>query len=333
MRYWHVYIILCVWLCGAHVFANQWFDDFSNVQQSKLEWRGDWSQFAINRNGQLQSQASSAGEGILFHASTCAINAEWQCKVRISGNCSAYNLMRFYIGLEEDDIYSNGYFVQVGGANKNITLYQQLDSTITKIIEHPNRKKCLDADASYVSLRVTRDERGVLNLYSKVEGIDTAWVEEGSTFVSMLVSQYSAVYVKNTKKRGYDFYIDDIFVTGEEQDEWISFDTESEQQVDIQLLSESFSPNYDGWEDDICFQYVTLSDGYQVTCTLYTINGVLVRNLYDNTSVSQEGTICWDGMNWQGEIAEAGVYVLHIELRNSMTNDVHRWRKAVALTL
>lgn len=324
------YILLCVLLSNVSIFAEQWNDDFSNPQQSKLEWVGDWSQFAINRNNQLQSQSSDATESVLLHASTCAINAEWQFWTRISGACSAYNLLRYYIALCEEDIHADGYFVQIGGTNKNITLYEQKSNSITKLIEHPARTKILDTDASYVSIRVKRDDKGVLHLYSLIEGIDSTWIEEGFAFVPMLTSQYNAVYVKNTKTRGYDFYIDDIYVSGEQQHESLSQD---EVEASVQLLSENISPNHDGWEDEVCIQYFVPNADYLATCAVYTSNGLLVKQIHQQTAIQQAGTICWNGTTDQGDIAEIGIYILYIELLNKKTHDTLRQRMVVSLTL
>ncbi|MBO5660716.1 MAG: hypothetical protein J6R98_06775, partial [Bacteroidaceae bacterium] len=94
----------------------------------------------------------------------------------------------------------------------NITLYQQTNGNAKKIIEDTTRKKILDSGASYLHVRVTRSDNGIMRLYSQVEGKDSAWNTEGEYFTPMLTSHYSAICVKNSKKRGYDFYVDDICV-------------------------------------------------------------------------------------------------------------------------
>ncbi len=323
-------ILLLIWLGVGSTRADEWQDDFSNPEESYATWMGDWEHFAINKYGQLQSQVSEASESILFHSNTCAINAEWQCWIRISGGCSTYNQVRFYLTLLGDDIYDDGYFVQIGGANKNITLYEQKEGTSTKIIEHPDRIKCLDASATYVSIRATRDEEGVFRLFSWIEGRDTTWVEEGALFVPMVASTHSALFVRNSKTRGYDFYIDNVYVRGEEQNEIVS--DAMDDKVSAQLLSDNLSPNHDGWEDEVCIQYQTPNDDYIATCTIYTPNGVLVKQLCHQAVIPQTGTICWDGTTDTGATAEIGVYVLHIELKNTSTHDTLRQRMVVSLT-
>lgn len=312
--------------CSA--IAEEWQDDFSNPEHSQIVWWGNWESFAINKQGQLQSQASESAESVLFHESTTAIHAEWRFWVRISGTCSAYNLIRFYIALEDEDVTSNGFFVQVGGANKNITLYQQTNGETKKIIEDTTRKKILDSGASYLHVRVTRSEDGIMRLYSQVEGKDSDWSKEGECFVKMMTSNYCAVVVRNSKKRGYDFYLDDIYVKGEKQHTSLSDDLPNKE-TNIELLADAISPNEDGWEDEACIRYQSPYPKSSAQLSVYTANGVFVKSL--PAATSSEGIVCWDGTNKHGEIVDIGVYVLHIEIKapNAPTT---RQRYAVAVT-
>ena len=314
-------------LCCTAI-AEEWQDDFSNPEHSQMVWWGNWNSFAINKQGQLQSQATEAAESVLFHESTTAIHAEWRFWVRISGTCSAYNLIRFYIALEEEDVTSNGFFVQVGGANKNITLYQQKNGDAKKIIEDTTRKKILDSGASYLHVRVTRSEDGILRLYSQVEGKDSDWSKEGEYFVPMLTSHYSAVCVRNSKKRGYDFYVDDIFVRGEVQHTSLENENIEGKETQIHLQTESISPNGDGWEDEVCITYQSPYPKSSAQLSVYTANGVFVKSL--PVATSSEGIVCWDGTNKHGETVDIGVYVLHIEIK-SPDAPTARQRYAVAV--
>lgn len=335
MTIYNRYILLFGLLCSLSAFADEWFDDFSQVEQSQTQWIGDWSSFSINKNYQLQSQASQAGEHALLRSSHAAIDAEWGCWLRISGTCSAYNLVRFYLTLASEDTRSDGYFVQIGGANKNITLYEQQDSLATKVIEHSERKKILDMDASYLRVKVTRESDGMFRLYSLVEGKDSIWIEEGSIFVPMVESKYSAIAVKNSKTRGYDFYIDDVYVKGERQQASLAGDADEEMtgKAHLQIVSENLSPNGDGWEDEVCVQYEVPNDDYKATIQVYTANGILVKQLCKKEAISPTGEICWDGTTANGSTADIGVYVLYVELQNGKTHDTLRHRAAVALTL
>lgn len=312
--------------------ADEWKDDFSNAEQSKTAWVGDWEHFAINKQEQLQSQVSEASESTLLHTSTCAINAEWQCWVRISGTCSAYNQVRFYIALDGEDIYSNGYYVQIGGRNKNITLHKQQVGENKILIENTNRLKIMDNEASTLRIRVTRNDDGVFHLFSWIEGKDSTWMEEGQWFEPIVESQYSALYVKNSKTRGYDFYFDNIHVHGDQQHATIDTETTNEK-ASVELVSENLSPNQDGWEDQLCLQYLVPNEDYIATCAVYSTNGLLVKQVCHQLPLLESGNICWDGTTTSGNTAQIGVYVLYIELHNKSTHDTLRQRMAVSLTL
>lgn len=329
-------ILLLMLLSMATANANEWQDDFADAEASQAVWVGDWQYFAVNKHGQLQSQSSQAGDHALLRSSTPAINAEWGCWVRISGTCSAYNLIRYYITLTDEDTKSNGYFIQIGGANKNITLYQQHDGYTTKIIENSTRKKILEQDASYLRVKVTRNNNGMFHLYSWVEGKDTTWTEEGQAFAPMVISEYSGIAVKNSKTRGYDFFIDDIYAQGSKQTTSLN-ETDNTQEAthaQLQVLSDHLSPNGDGWEDEVCVQWQVPNDNYTATMHVFTADGVLIKQICQKEKItSNTGTLCWDGLTAKGNKAEMGVYVIYVELRNNQTYDTLRKRIAVALTL
>lgn len=311
--------------------AEEWCDDFSNIHHTDSAWWGDWDSFAINNSGILQSQANIASESALYHASHAAINAEWDVWIRISGTCSAYNLIRFYIALTDTSTDSDGYYVQIGGSSKNIALYKQLGGNTHPLIIHPARKNILDLDAVYAKIRVTRNADGYFHLYSQIEGIDSTWVEEGKHFANLVTSEYAAVYVKNSKVRGYDFYIDDICARGEEQRTAIDPE-EHHDEASIMLSADHLSPNADGWEDEICAQYQVPNSEYKATAAIYTANGVLVKSLLQQSQIDESGNICWDGTTQKGNIADIGIYIMHVELQSTNTSATLRKRFAISLT-
>lgn len=329
--------MVCILSIVPMLCFGQFNDDFSDADASHSTWSGDWERFAVNRHGQLQSQSSTAAESALWHESTASIEAEWSGWVRISGTCSAYNLIRCYLTLNGDSLDADAYYVQIGGANKNIALYEQYDGTATKVIENEARKKILNTSAAVVRWRVTRGADGIFHLYSHVEGVDSTFVEEGIYFANRVRSKYFALYVKNSKQRGYDFYFDDIAVTGNPQDTPVHAEEDTDTpntpiQSAVHLLAESISPNGDGYEDEACLSYSLPDDGYYATFNVYTPTGVLVRHVCEKQSLPTAGTLCWDGTTAQGTPAEIGVYVLAIELKNTTTKDVLRRKFAVAVT-
>lgn len=331
------HLIICILSVVPVLCFGQFREDFSDADAVHSVWSGDWERFAVNRYGQLQSQSAAAAESMLWRESTAAIEAEWNGWARISGTCSAYNLMRCYLTIDGDSLNADAYYVQIGGANKNIVLYEQSNGTTTKVIENEARKKILNNAAAVVRWRATRGADGIFHLYSQVEGIDSTMVEEGIYFANQVHSEYFALYVKNSKQRGYDFYFDDIVVTGSPQHTSIHPQDDSDAhgtdvRAAVYLLTESISPNGDGYEDEACVSYALPDEDYRATLSVYTPTGVLVRHVCQNQSLPAAGTLCWDGINAQGSPVEIGVYVLAIELKNTKTKDVLRRRFAVAVT-
>lgn len=331
------HLIICILSIVPTLCFGQFREDFSDANAAQSAWSGDWERFAVNRYGQLQSQAAAAAESMLWRESTASVDAEWSGWVRISGTCSAYNLVRCYLTLNGDSLQADAYYVQIGGANKNIVLYEQSHGNTSKVIENEVRKKILNDAAAVVCWRVTRGADGVFHLYSQVEGVDSAFVEEGSYFANTVRSEYFALYVKNSKQRGYDFYFDDIAVTGNPQGTPVHPSDDSDTSdtctsSSVHLLTESISPNGDGYEDEACISYTLPDDGYYATLDVYMPTGVLVRHICQNQSLPAEGTLCWDGTSGQHTPVEIGVYVLYIELKTTKTKDVLRRKFAVAVT-
>ena len=315
---------------SGYAAAEEWCEDFSDPVHTDSIWWGDWQHFAVNTHGVLQSQAPNAAKSALYRDSQAAINAEWSIWVRISGTCSAYNMLRFYIALAQESTDSDGYFVQIGGAGKNITLYEQKNGQTQSVIAHPARLGVLDRGAVYTQIRLTRQTDGRFRLYSQIEGVDSTWMEEGSHFAQHVNSQYTAVYVKNSQTRGYDFYIDDICVRGEEQTASIEIE-DSHAAAQITLSTDHLSPNGDGWEDEVCAEYQVPNQEYQLTAAIYTAHGVLVKQ-WQQQEAEENASICWDGSTEQGHTADIGVYIMQIELKNTKTQDVQRRRFAISLT-
>ncbi len=316
---------------------GQCHDDFSDTITSHRTWYGDWHHFTINRSQQLQSQAPTAAESALYCHSTATINAEWSGWVRISGTCSAYNYIRIYITSQGDSINANSYYVQIGGTNKNIVLYRQQDGVRRKVIENTERKKILNTTSTYLDWKVTRTADGIFHLYSRIDGVDSTFVEEGTYFANYVQSSLFALMVCNSKQRGYDFYMDNISVTGEPQTAPVNPQEDNTDNnataANIRLLNTSISPNNDGWEDEACIAYSLPDANYKATLNVYTATGIYVKEVCTNVEIPEQGTLCWDGTTAQSDIADIGVYVLVVELKNTKTKDVLRKRFALSLTL
>ncbi|MDD4968900.1 MAG: lamin tail domain-containing protein [Paludibacter sp.] len=197
-------------LCFAQINEN--FSD-GNFTTNPI-WTGTTSGFVVNAAFQLQSQAITASTSFLFTPSEAFENATWECSVKIAYNPSAYNYAMVYLASDKADVSSgcNGYYVQIGGSNDEVSLYVQEGTKKTRIID--GKDKRTDSNVVDLRIKVTRDESGNFVLFSRLAG-ESDYVPEG-TVQNMTVksSTYFGLLYVNTSLTGKDYYFDDIVVTG-----------------------------------------------------------------------------------------------------------------------
>ncbi len=209
-------LLLSILLCSSLFVWADFTEDFSDGNYTENPtWVGDYPHFAVNAYGQLQSKASTAATSYLSTPSTVNCEAEWTFFCRITTKPTAYNYMRFYlISSEENPLIGNGWFVQIGGTNKNITLCQQIDGEKETIIANEARKQLLIEEDNKVYVRV-RLHNNIFTLESQVSGLDTDFVVEGESDAHQVgQSKYFSIVVKNTAQTGLCYYVDDIAVQG-----------------------------------------------------------------------------------------------------------------------
>ena len=84
----------------------------------------------------------------------------------------------------------------------------------------------------------------------------------------------------------------------------------------ITLSSEVFSPDNDGYDDQLVITYSLDVAGYSGTIAVYSTNGRLVQTLVNNRSLGSTGNIVWDGFDAQNRLCPAGIYIVYVELFN-----------------
>ena len=84
----------------------------------------------------------------------------------------------------------------------------------------------------------------------------------------------------------------------------------------ITLSSEVFSPDNDGYDDQLVITYSLDVAGYSGTIAVYSTNGRLVQTLVNNRSLGSVGNIVWDGFDAQNRLCPAGIYIVYVELFN-----------------
>ncbi|WP_173021608.1 lamin tail domain-containing protein [Lewinella sp. W8] len=82
----------------------------------------------------------------------------------------------------------------------------------------------------------------------------------------------------------------------------------------LSLVSETFSPDGDSFEDILEIIYVTPQPGYLARIRIFDAQGRLVRTLRRIELLGSQGTLRWDGADDEGLRAKRGVYVLLAEL-------------------
>ena len=197
-------------LCFSQVNENFSDGDFTNNPC----WTGTTSNFVVNTSFELQSQAKEASTSYLFTPSEAFENATWECRVKITYNPSAYNYACVYLASDRNDLTGgcNGYYVQIGGSNDDISLYVQQETKKTRIID--GKDKRTDSNPVDVRIKVTRDALGNFSLYSKL-ATESDFVPEGTVQNNDIKScTYSGILFTNTATTGKDYYFDDIRITG-----------------------------------------------------------------------------------------------------------------------
>ncbi len=297
-------------------------EDFSSRSAAESAWYGTWQTLAVS-NGQLQSHAPEAAESVLWRPSTASINAEWSFSARIYGGTSAHNMIRYYIA-DTDSLTGDCFFVQVGGANKNITLCKQRNGEISKSIESASRKQILSRDDIRVHVRVTRDDQGVFHLYSIVDELDENEVEEGTYFINYLQPHYIGLMLKNSMQRGWDLYMDDIAVSGEEQNRPIveDLDTDNQEHITMHLSADYLSLSQT--EPALQLFYATQDNTCRGTVCVYSADGRLIKTLCRNFPMDTEGIWSWNGIGDSGQLVPIGVYVLIAEITSDTVRPVRK---------
>lgn len=191
---------------------NESFLDGNFINNPK--WEGTTANFEINNSLQLQSQAKTTSISYLFTPSVAIENASWEAWVKITYTTSSSNYASIYIVSDRMDASTelNGYFVQIGGANDEVSLYLQEGTKKTKIIDGIDKRT--DGNPVELKIKVTRDHAGNFTLYSKLNS-ESEYTNEGSVQnETVKASSYFGLLYSNTSTTGSDYYFDDILVTG-----------------------------------------------------------------------------------------------------------------------
>jgi hypothetical protein len=99
----------------------------------------------------------------------------------------------------------------------------------------------------------------------------------------------------------------------------------------ITFSPESFSPNFDGYNDEYQINYELEKPGYIANISIFDSAGRFVMKLANNEILGTSGTITWNGKDETGQHQKLGVYVVLVEIFNT-SGEVYRYKDGVVLT-
>lgn len=184
-------------------------------------WEGSSNNFFVNNTFQLQSKATTTSTSCLFTTSQAIDNASWECWVKINYSTSSSNYAAIYIVSDRVDITNgcNGYYIQIGNTNDEVSLYLQEGTKKTKIIDGIDKRT--DGNSIEIKIKVSRDKEGNFKLYSKL-ATETDYIQEGLVQNnSVKSSTYFGLVYANTSTTGSAYYFDDIVVSGDKWEDLI----------------------------------------------------------------------------------------------------------------
>jgi len=83
---------------------------------------------------------------------------------------------------------------------------------------------------------------------------------------------------------------------------------------DFELMPDIFSPNNDGFDDQMGISYMLDKEGYMGSITIYDAAGRTIRNLLPHTYLSKQGNFIWNGLTDDGSKARTGIYIVVFDL-------------------
>lgn len=226
----YIFLLFIIFLLSTIVNA-QYFDSFSDGNLSNNpNWTGNLSHFEI-RNGRLHLNNINAEgsyiKSFIVTSSQSAYPAHWQGDFIIETQPTSGNLIRFYLIASNADLSQNlnGYFVEIGGKNKVIRLVKQTGKQYTTLCS--SDKNVLDLSTfpifhkSKVELHVeverSKEDIWTLSYHFLYETKQV--IIQSNPSSAYKKSNYSGVFFRYSKTHAEDYWVDNLKVSGEWQNE------------------------------------------------------------------------------------------------------------------
>jgi flagellar hook assembly protein FlgD len=101
-------------------------------------------------------------------------------------------------------------------------------------------------------------------------------------------------------------------------------------QNEITLSPDIFSPDNDGYNDNLAIAYTFGTPGNNATIIIFDATGRLVRNLVNHELCGTTGAFAWDGITNDRLKASIGRYIVSVEIFD-LQGKVKRYKKSAIL--
>ena len=109
------------------------------------------------------------------------------------------------------------------------------------------------------------------------------------------------------------------------------FENEINTKPMVTFSPESFSPNFDGYNDEYQISIELEKPGYVANISIFDDTGRFLFKLANNEILGSSETIVWNGDDQTGQKNQLGVYIVVVELFHP-EGETHRYKDGVVLT-
>jgi len=209
-------LLICITVLLSSLFTEaQFTDDFSDGDLSNNPaWTGATADWIVNPSLQLQSNNTTANSSFyLSTASTLATVAQWDFFCRLNFNPSSANYIDVFLIASASDLTqatTTGYFVRLGGADDEISLFRKDNGTVTKIIDGINA--VLNSSSNDIKISVIRDATNQWRLTRDINA-SGQFIEGNAVDATYLSAAFFGVLVKQSTAGFFQkHFLDDIVV-------------------------------------------------------------------------------------------------------------------------
>jgi len=180
--------------------AAQVRDDFSDGDfTANPPWRGTPGAWTVSADGVLQSRHDIPNSSFyLSTPSSLALAATWEWSLALDFNTSSTNYVDLYLASSLEDLTATGntgYFIRVGGAADEVSLYRRDGATTVLLID--GKDGVTDRSSNTLHIRAARNAAGRFVLFRGGES-GTFFAEGEATDVLYLQSAYTGIVVRQS---------------------------------------------------------------------------------------------------------------------------------------